>query len=77
MLVPAAVPEVQTTGALLGESHQCRLVVAVHPMLAATCNQLTPLYRFPQDTSWADGWQLAISTVPVPSKANPGPSHYK
>jgi len=58
--VPAAVPGVQTVGALLSESHRCRLAVAVHPLLAAACNQLTPLHWFPQHTSWADGWQLQL-----------------
>lgn len=73
-LVPAAVPEVQTMGALFGECHQCRLAVAVHSLLAATCNHLTPLHQFSQHTSWGNGWQLVISAGFVPSGASPGPS---
>lgn len=78
-LVPAAVPEVWTVCTLLGESHQCRLAVAVYPLLTAAFNQLTPLRQFPQHTSWVDGWQLQLFLLFLypPGQPRSKPYHYK
>lgn len=67
-LVSATALEVQAMGAVLGESHQCSLVVTVHPLLAALSKQLNPSALVPP------AHQL-LSVVSVPSGASPGPSH--
>lgn len=54
-------------GAVLGESHQCSLVVTVHPLLAALSKQLNP-------SALVLPAQQLLSVVSVPSGYPRGPA---